>query len=74
MRACDVLATRTKNVGTSPIQSITKRARELNALNLAEGFPDFEMDPRVSKEAIQAISDGCNQYRYVSEESMVKRV
>lgn len=65
MRAQAALATRATHVAPSSIQEVSQLAKERGAINLAEGFPDFEVDGRVAEEAIKAIRGGCNQYRCV---------
>lgn len=48
--------------GTSIFAEMTRRARETGAVNLAQGFPDFD-GPEFAKEAaIRAIRDGHGQY------------
>jgi aspartate/methionine/tyrosine aminotransferase len=45
---------------------MTRLNLELNgperAINFAQGFPDFETDPRIVDAAVQALRDGFNQY------------
>jgi aspartate/methionine/tyrosine aminotransferase len=45
---------------------MTRLNLELNgperAINFAQGFPDFETDPRIIEAAVQALRDGHNQY------------
>jgi aminotransferase len=45
---------------------MTRLNLELNgperAINFAQGFPDFETDPRIVEAAVQALRDGHNQY------------
>lgn len=65
MRAQARLATRVSDVVPSSIQELSHQAKERGAINLAEGFPDFEIDGRVVEEAVQAMRGGSNQYRWV---------
>jgi len=37
-------------VGTTIFSVMSRRARELGALNLGQGFPDYEIDPRLAEE------------------------
>jgi aminotransferase len=55
-------ATRTHGFVESVIREMTRVAREHDAINLAQGFPDFPA-PEVLKEAsVRAIRDDINQY------------
>ncbi|HUI60245.1 MAG TPA: methionine aminotransferase [Steroidobacteraceae bacterium] len=50
------------DVGTTIFTVISRRARELGALNLGQGFPDYPIDPRLSELVAQAMVAGHNQY------------
>ena len=45
---------------------MTRLNLELNgperAINFAQGFPDFDTDPRIVDAAVQALREGHNQY------------
>ena len=41
---------------------MSRRARELDALNLGQGFPDYDIDPRLSELLAEAMREGHNQY------------
>src|SRR5215472_4279906 len=41
---------------------MSRRARELDALNLGQGFPDYDVDPRLTALVGAAMSAGHNQY------------
>ncbi|KAL5996308.1 hypothetical protein ACLOJK_026384 [Asimina triloba] len=49
----------------SPIQELSLLAQRCNAINLAEGFPDFPAPPQIKEAAISAIASDYNQYRHV---------
>ncbi len=49
-------------VGTTVFTVISRRARELGALNLGQGFPDYDIDPRLSELVMAAMREGYNQY------------
>ncbi|KAK2649583.1 hypothetical protein Ddye_017072 [Dipteronia dyeriana] len=49
----------------SPIQELSHLARRCNAINLAEGFPDFPAPPHIKNAAVSAINSDFNQYRHV---------
>jgi methionine aminotransferase len=50
------------DVGTTIFTVMSRRARELGALNLGQGFPDYDIDPRITELTTQAMSEGRNQY------------
>jgi len=50
------------DVGTTIFTVMSRRARELSALNLGQGFPDYEIDPRVTELVAAAMNAGHNQY------------
>lgn len=41
---------------------ISRRAHELGALNIGQGFPDFPIDPRLAELVADAMAGGHNQY------------
>ena len=49
-------------VGTTIFTVMSRRARELEALNLGQGFPDYDIDPRLTALVAAAMSAGHNQY------------
>ena len=46
----------------SVIREMTRLALDYNAVNLAQGFPDFAAPEEVKEAAVQAIRDNINQY------------
>jgi methionine aminotransferase len=50
------------DVGTTIFTVMSRRARELGALNLGQGFPDYAIDPRLAELVGGAMADGYNQY------------
>lgn len=50
------------NVGTSIFAVMSKMARESNAINLSQGFPNFDCAEQLKTLAKQAVSNGFNQY------------
>jgi methionine aminotransferase len=50
------------DVGTTIFTVMSRRARELGALNLGQGFPDYDIDPRITELTAQAMTEGRNQY------------
>src|SRR5471030_2203571 len=41
---------------------MSRRARELGALNLGQGFPDYDIDPRITQLVTAAMATSHNQY------------
>jgi methionine transaminase len=50
------------DVGTTIFTVMSRRARELGALNVGQGFPDYDVDPRLSELVQDAMRAGYNQY------------
>ena len=50
------------DVGTTIFTVMSRRARELEALNLGQGFPDYDIDPRLTELVTAAMAGGHNQY------------
>ena len=50
------------DVGTTIFTVMSRRARELGALNLGQGFPDYDIDPRLTELVAAAMRAGHNQY------------
>jgi methionine aminotransferase len=49
-------------VGTTLFTIMSRRAAELGAVNLGQGFPDYEIDPRLGELVHDAMRQGHNQY------------
>ena len=49
-------------LGTSVFSEMTRLATESGAINLAQGFPDFEGPPAIVDAAVEALRAGHNQY------------
>jgi methionine transaminase len=49
-------------VGTTIFSVMSRRAAELGAVNLGQGFPDYDIDPRLAELVAQAMQQGYNQY------------
>ncbi|KAL1543989.1 methionine aminotransferase-like isoform X2 [Salvia divinorum] len=54
-----------KALEPSPIQQLSFLAQQCNAINLAEGFPDFVAPAHIKNAAVLAINSDFNQYRHV---------
>ncbi len=55
-------ASKLPDVGTTIFTIVSRRARELGALNLGQGFPDYDIDPRLAALVAEAMRTGHNQY------------
>ncbi|HLK71127.1 MAG TPA: aminotransferase class I/II-fold pyridoxal phosphate-dependent enzyme, partial [Steroidobacteraceae bacterium] len=49
-------------VGTTIFTVMSRRASELGAINLGQGFPDYDMDGRLAELIHEAMRSGHNQY------------
>ena len=56
------LSSRLPKVGTTIFTVMSALAAEKGAVNLGQGFPDFEGDPRLVDAVTQAMQGGLNQY------------
>jgi methionine aminotransferase len=56
------IATKFPAMGTTIFTVMSALAAEKNAVNLGQGFPDFECDPRLVEAVSQAMAMGLNQY------------
>jgi methionine aminotransferase len=50
------------HVGTTIFTVMSRRAQELGAINLGQGFPDYDIDPRLGELVHEAMRGGHNQY------------
>lgn len=50
------------DVGTTIFTLMSRRAAELGALNIGQGFPDYPVDPRLAGALAEAVAEGHNQY------------
>jgi N-succinyldiaminopimelate aminotransferase len=60
------MARRLAGFGTTIFTEITQRAAERGAVNLAQGFPDFDGPPFAKDAAVAAIRNGLGQYARMS--------
>ncbi len=58
----DSLKTKLPDVGTTIFSVMSKLATEYNAINLSQGFPDFESDPVLIDLVSKYMKKGYNQY------------
>jgi N-succinyldiaminopimelate aminotransferase len=57
-----MLTPRLRPFGTTIFSEMTRLANEHGAINLAQGFPDFEGPPALVEAAVEALRGGHNQY------------
>lgn len=50
------------HIGTTIFTVMTNRARELGAINLAQGFPDYDVPEKLKELVAQHVAAGHNQY------------
>ena len=50
------------DVGTTIFTVMSRRAAELGAVNVGQGFPDYSIDPRLAACVTDAVAAGFNQY------------
>ena len=50
-------------VGTTIFTVMSRLAAEHNAINLSQGFPDFDCAPRLRELLARYLNAGVNQYR-----------
>ena len=53
---------KTPNMGTTIFTVMSALASEKGAVNLGQGFPDFECDPKLVQAVTAAMTEGLNQY------------
>src|SRR5260370_3913264 len=56
-----MLSAKAERFTESVIREMTRLAMQYDAVNMAQGFPDFPSSPEVKEAARQAISDDVNQ-------------
>ena len=56
------ITTKLPDVGTTIFTTMSKMAVDYNAINLGQGFPDFNTDERLLNLVTQAMHEGQNQY------------
>jgi len=61
-------------VGLTIFTTMSKMALEYQAINLGQGFPDFNTDPKLQALVTKAMADGFNQYPYMSGISELRNV
>src|ERR1700676_4723838 len=59
-------------VGTTIFTIMSQRAADLGAVNLGQGFPDYDIDPRLGDLVHQAMRQGYNQYAPMTGMSVLR--
>src|SRR5215831_13376044 len=67
------LAHRVSSFGTSIFAEMSRLAVELKAINLGQGFPDFDGPEAVRSVAMAAIQTGDNQYAVGNGQPALRR-
>jgi methionine aminotransferase len=60
-----ILNPKLPQVGTTIFTVMSKLAQEQNAINLSQGFPNFDVDPKLVELAHQYMQEGYNQYTHM---------
>lgn len=61
-----MLQSKLPDIGTTIFTVMSRLAQEHQAINLGQGFPDFNPDPALCNLVTQAMADGYNQYPYMT--------
>ena len=56
------LTSKLPNLGLTIFSEMTQLANDVGAINLSQGFPDFEADPELFTLVAKYMHQGCNQY------------
>jgi len=56
------LISKLPNLGLTIFSEMTQLANDVGAINLSQGFPDFEADPELFTLVAKYMHQGCNQY------------
>src|SRR5687767_12482843 len=56
------ITSRLPDIGTTIFDVMTKMANENGAINLSQGFPDFDIDPKLVSLVSEFMRKGYNQY------------
>jgi methionine aminotransferase len=68
------ITTKLPDVGTTIFTTMSKMATEYDAINLGQGFPDFNADERLLNFVSQAMHDGYNQYPFMTGVHQLREV
>jgi len=62
MKISERFTSKLPDVGTTIFTVMSRRAAELGAVNVGQGFPDFPVDPELASCVTEAVQAGFNQY------------
>ena len=68
------LTSKLPNVSTSIFTVMSQMAAEQQALNLSQGFPNFESDPELIRLVREAMQQGYNQYAPMPGDNGLRQV
>jgi methionine transaminase len=68
------LVSRLPQVGTTIFTVMSALAQEVGAVNLGQGFPDFDCDPALLQQVTDAMREGLNQYPPMAGVPALRRV
>lgn len=68
------LTSKLPDIGTTIFTVMSKMALDHNAINLGQGFPDFNADPKLLELVNQAMQAGHNQYPYMPGVDILREV
>ena len=60
-----MISSKLPDVGTTIFTVMTRLAAEQGAINLGQGYPDFDPDPALIESVARAMAQGHNQYPYM---------
>ena len=69
-----MILTKINQIETSVFTTMSAMAQEYNAINLAQGFPNFESDPTLTELVVKAMHDGYNQYAPMAGDQGLREV
>ena len=69
-----IIPTKLKNTSTSIFTVMSEMAQEHDAINLAQGFPNFESDPLLIELVSKAMRDGYNQYAPMAGDAGLRKI
>ncbi|MFY8171987.1 MAG: aminotransferase class I/II-fold pyridoxal phosphate-dependent enzyme, partial [Sphingobacteriaceae bacterium] len=61
-----ILKSKLPSVGTTIFTEMSALAAQYGAINLGQGFPDFDMDAGLTQLVNKAMADGFNQYTHAN--------
>lgn len=69
-----MLTSKLPNVGTTIFTVMSRLAKENNAINLSQGFPNFDLDPKLKELSQSYIEKGFNQYAPMAGDAELRKV